>query len=84
MDGIESNSKLVEAEAKLISSLSTLVWIIPGLFLVQLLLDAWGHNVDFWSGESMALVLINLLWIIVILRIVPGIYKLMQEYQEKQ
>ncbi|WP_371804309.1 hypothetical protein [Candidatus Lokiarchaeum ossiferum] len=84
MYDVNSKDKLLEAEAKLISSLSTLVWIIPGLFLVQLILTAMGYNVEAWSGESMATVLINLMWIIVILRIIPTLYKFFKNNQEKQ
>lgn len=80
----ESKDKLIEAEAKVISSLSTLVWLIPGLFFVQLILSAMGFSVEAWSGESMARVLINLLWIIVILRIIPTLYKFIKKTQEKQ
>ena len=79
----DSKDKVLEAEAKLISSLGTLTWAIPGLFLIQLILGAMGYSVDFWSGESMAKVLINLLWIIVILRIIPAAYKLFMKYQKK-
>lgn len=84
MYDVDSKDKFLEAEAKLISSLSTLVWIIPGLFLVQLILTAMGYNVEAWSGESMATVLINLMWIIVILRIIPTLYKFFKNKQEKQ
>jgi hypothetical protein len=83
MDNTETNSKIIEAEAKLISSLSTLVWFIPGLFLIQMILVAMGYNVEMWDGASMSKVLINLLWVIVILRIIPAIYKFGTKYLKK-
>ena len=78
----KSESAIELAEAKLIGALANLTWIIPALFGMQMLLELMGYSVGSPIGESLARIMVNLLWIIVILRIIPAVYKFFMKTME--
>ena len=71
----KSETAIDLAEAKLIGALANLTWIIPALFGMQMILELMGYSVGSSIGGNLASIMINLLWIIVILRLIPAVYK---------
>lgn len=57
-----------ESEAKILIAISSLLWIVPIIYLVQLLLAYSGIGNVNWSGSDMTKVLIGVLWLVFALR----------------
>ncbi|MCY3412855.1 MAG: hypothetical protein INQ03_14555 [Candidatus Heimdallarchaeota archaeon] len=74
------NITLNEAEAKLLSSISILFWLIPALFGFQLILNysSPGNTIQF-GGAEVASILKGVLFVIVILRLA----RLFEDYMSK-
>lgn len=73
-----STNKIESAEAKLIESLANLTYIIPLIFGVQLVLNALGYLDVAWSDNGLTRILINLIWVVFFLRIVPKLIDLIK------
>ena len=61
---------LEDAEAKLIATVSNLVWILPGLIILENVISIGILNSKTWSSSSTLTVLISVLWVVVIFKIV--------------
>ena len=72
------------AIAKLISSMSALVWLIPGLFLVELYVRYISGTLDSWTFSPFVDVLTSLIWMIIIFKIISVIDKHMEKNPEKK
>ena len=56
--------RVLAAEAKLVASLAVLVWLLPLIFVVELILAANGLVVDASFGGPVASVLKTLIWVL--------------------
>ena len=66
---------LEEAEAKLISSFSNLIWIIPSIFLIELFLVYNGSIELAWGASDLTSVFIGLFWLLFGLRLIRFVEK---------
>lgn len=65
---------LQDAEAKLLSSLSTLIWLIPLIFAAQLYLEYTSPDFEItFSGDEIASILKGLFWVIVFFRFIRAL-----------
>ncbi|MHA2219559.1 MAG: hypothetical protein ACXACY_26940, partial [Candidatus Hodarchaeales archaeon] len=58
------------AEAKLIATISNLVWILPGLIILENLISIGILNSNSWSSSNTLSILVSVLWVVVIFKIV--------------
>lgn len=58
------------AEAKLISSLAHLVWIIPTLIIFENLMAYFAFNSNPVTNSGMITILTTVLWVVVVLKII--------------
>ncbi len=61
---------LEDAEAKLIVAISNLVWILPGLVILENLISIGILNSNTWSSNNTLSILATVLWVVVIFKIV--------------
>ena len=61
---------LEDAEAKLIVAISNLVWILPGLVILENLISILVLNSNTWSYNNTLSILTTVLWVVVIFKIV--------------
>ncbi|MHA1946919.1 MAG: hypothetical protein ACXAC6_19745 [Candidatus Hodarchaeales archaeon] len=61
---------LEDAEAKLIATISNLVWILPGLIILENLISIGILNSNSWSSSNTLSILASVLWVVVIFKIV--------------
>jgi hypothetical protein len=83
MEGIT----LEDAEAKLIAAISNLVWILPGLVLLENLISIGLLNSTTWSSSATLSILTSMLWVIVIFKLLNLVDKHItaeREFREKQ
>jgi hypothetical protein len=72
-------NRFEEAEAKVMESLSYLIFIIPGIYVLILILEVMGYNFGNIQISSFTDVLINLIWVMVIMKILDLIAKSMNK-----
>ncbi len=58
------------AEAKLIASLSNLVWILPCLLILENVISIGFLQSDTWSTSGTLSILTTVLWVVVIFKII--------------
>ncbi|MHA2364562.1 MAG: hypothetical protein ACXAC7_11450 [Candidatus Hodarchaeales archaeon] len=76
---------LEHAEAKLISSLANLVWIIPCLVVIEYLMVYFiFDNFNTWNGSGTISVLTTVLWVIVIFKVINVIDRQINAERERQ
>jgi len=61
---------LEDAEAKLIVAISNLVWILPGLIILENLVSIGILGSNSWSSNNILSILATVLWVVVIFKIV--------------
>ena len=61
---------LEDAEAKLIVAISNLVWILPGLIILENLVSIGILGSNSWSSSNILSILTTVLWVVVIFKIV--------------
>lgn len=61
---------LEDAEAKLIIAISNLVWILPGLIILENLVSIGILGSNSWSSNNILSILATVLWVVVIFKIV--------------
>jgi len=61
---------LEDAEAKLIVAISNLVWILPGLVILENLISILVLNSSTWSYNNTFSILTTVLWVVVIFKII--------------
>ncbi len=64
------NVTLEVAEAKLIASLSNLVWILPCLMILENIISIGILQNDTWNSKGTMSILTTVLWIVVIFKVV--------------
>ena len=63
-DHLAPRERLIAAEAKLVGSLAVLVWLLPLIFVLELVLAANGLIADVSFGYPVASVLETLIWVL--------------------
>ena len=64
------NLSLEMAEAKLIASLSNLVWILPCLLILENIIAIGILHSDTWSSSGTLSILTTVLWVVVIFKVI--------------
>jgi len=64
------NLTLEMAEAKLIASLSNLVWILPCILILENIIAIVILQRDTWSSSGTLSILTTVLWVVVILKVI--------------
>ncbi|PWI49260.1 hypothetical protein CEE45_02650 [Candidatus Heimdallarchaeota archaeon B3_Heim] len=64
------NITLEMAEAKLITSLSNLVWILPCLMILENIISIGFLQNDTWSSKGTMSILTTVLWVVVIFKVI--------------
>ena len=64
------NLTLEVAEAKLIASLSNLVWILPCLMILENIISIGILQNDTWNSRGTMSILTTILWVVVIFKVV--------------
>ncbi|MHA2109680.1 MAG: hypothetical protein ACW99R_18375 [Candidatus Hodarchaeales archaeon] len=64
------NMSLEMAEAKLIASLSNLVWILPCLLIFENIIAIGILHSDIWSSSGTLSILTTVLWVVVIFKVI--------------
>ena len=64
------NLTLEVAEAKLIASLSNLVWILPCLMILENIISIGILQNDTWNSRGTMSILTTVLWVVVIFKVV--------------
>lgn len=75
---------LDEAEAKLIASFSSLIWIVPAIFLAGMLINYNTGTEIAWSGSELASIFKGLLWLIFGLRLIRFAEKQLAEWRKEK
>jgi len=70
---------LEDAEAKLLAAISNLVWILPGLIILENIISIGILNNNTWSSSNTLSVLLSVLWVVVIFKIVNVIDRQLNE-----
>ena len=79
MSYIDQPSRFEEAEAKVLTAVSYLVWIIPGMYFAILIMQLMGYNFGTIDVTDFTNVLINVIWAIIVLKILDLIGKQMEK-----
>ena len=64
------NITLEVAEAKLITSLSNLVWILPCLMILENIISIGFLQNDTWNSKGTMSILTTVLWVVVIFKVI--------------
>ena len=78
---------LEDAEAKLLVAISNLVWILPGLVILENIISIGILKSTTWSSSNTLSILTSLLWVIVIFKFLNMTDKHLtaeREYREKE
>ena len=70
---------LEDAEAKLLAAISNLVWILPGLIILENIISIGILNNNTWSSSNTLSVLLSVLWVVVIFKVVNVIDRQLNE-----
>lgn len=78
------NVTIEDAEAKLLASLSHLVWIIPGIAFINLILCYTSNSLASFSFDSYTTVIIALLAFIIVFKMIIIIDKQLNAERERK
>ena len=72
------------AEAKLLGSLSNLVWIIPSLVVFENIMAYYFFEATTWTSSGTISVLTTVLWMVIILKIISVVERQINAERERR